>query len=478
MAKTGIARFTNEFRNLADPIAAYRGNPLIGALPPILSEEETYDHLTNLPAFSAQERTLPAHLRMHAVCALQELFIPGPQHASVLSQIDIMIRRGYAHRNPLSPANRRLVREDNELLKGGCLPPPERYSHIPLLGAGVFGTAGTGKTAATKRSLSRYPSVVDHLYEEDGVRFAFRQVPFVFVNMISDSSPKAFATTVLNAMSEIVGVDLQEKYNTAGCNGLTIIPKLYQALRDYHVGLIIVDEVQNMSSYTRGYGSVLSYFIRLMNSLGLPLLIVGTERARTLIKTDFAVERRFISGIRPFRPFADGDPLLSNFLEEIGSFCYLETVCDLQRLASTVHALTGGVPDLVIKLFMLAQTRLFGRETEVLTDEVLHQTAADLFGGIEKTLIRIRTQGADVDNTEETQRTLNERLQKLLEKESQRVGSAEEAKATAAKKKPCKKARRAARGKTPRHDDPLLAASTASDKIAALEKAGVLDLAE
>ncbi len=45
-----------EYLNLDDPLAAYRGNPLIGALGPIRSKEQISKLLTVKPAYDPSDR--------------------------------------------------------------------------------------------------------------------------------------------------------------------------------------------------------------------------------------------------------------------------------------------------------------------------------------------------------------------------------------------------------------------------------------
>ncbi|WP_242072269.1 hypothetical protein [Nostoc sp. FACHB-110] len=86
----------------------YNINPLIQALPPILSDEEFLDKVTRLPVFDEQERELVAHYRFHCIERLSRYFEPQNHTLELQKVICTLIMTGYLSRNLLKPeyANR------------------------------------------------------------------------------------------------------------------------------------------------------------------------------------------------------------------------------------------------------------------------------------------------------------------------------------------------------------------------------------
>src|SRR5579862_151590 len=124
--------YTGHFLNPDDPIPEYRNNPVIGALGPIADADARLAALYDQPHFDDNVRKLPPHLRAHAIRALSGLFVPMAAHDRTMQEFDILIRRSYIHRNPLSPKYRRQIQSDRSLLLTGSLP-PERFAGVPLL---------------------------------------------------------------------------------------------------------------------------------------------------------------------------------------------------------------------------------------------------------------------------------------------------------------------------------------------------------
>lgn len=81
----------------------YNINPLIQALPPILSAEEFVEKVMKLPDFSLAERELDAHYRFHCIERLSSYFDPQRKTVELQKVICTLIMRGYLARNILKP---------------------------------------------------------------------------------------------------------------------------------------------------------------------------------------------------------------------------------------------------------------------------------------------------------------------------------------------------------------------------------------
>lgn len=112
----------------------------------------------------------------------------------------------------------------------------------------------------------------------------------------------------------------------------------------------------------------------MMNTIGVPVALIGTNTARTLIEADLAASRRFIGNIPAFVPFVKG-AMWMQFLKELWRYQYLRVYTPMDGFEDLFLQLTGGIPDLVVKLYLLVQLRLFGKKSEVINETVIRQTA-------------------------------------------------------------------------------------------------------
>ncbi len=61
-------------------LVEYKGNPLIEALPPILSKDQFVEASQECPAFDESERSLDSWVRLHCVERLLRFFQPLERH--------------------------------------------------------------------------------------------------------------------------------------------------------------------------------------------------------------------------------------------------------------------------------------------------------------------------------------------------------------------------------------------------------------
>lgn len=100
-----------------DEISIYRGNPLLEALPEILTEDEVIEKLNFYPEFYAEERKLPAHQRLHLIQNVLNLFILLSFHLDLEQRFSRMIRVGYKARNPVNREFRQDVNKNVQSLR-------------------------------------------------------------------------------------------------------------------------------------------------------------------------------------------------------------------------------------------------------------------------------------------------------------------------------------------------------------------------
>ena len=63
------------------PISLYRGNPLVEALPNILTPKEARKLMARYPEYDPADRTAPAELRIHQMHTALNLFVPLPERS-------------------------------------------------------------------------------------------------------------------------------------------------------------------------------------------------------------------------------------------------------------------------------------------------------------------------------------------------------------------------------------------------------------
>ena len=156
-------------------ISDYRDNPLIEALPQIMTKEEFSESVTYYPPVEDSERSLSPEFRLHCVMRLLKYFQPMARHVDLEQKISRVLRYGYLGRNPLLPRYKARLRELKKLFssepaartlkletEGELLQHRVIDEDTPASGFTLIGVSGVGKTTALKKILNLYPEVIVH----------------------------------------------------------------------------------------------------------------------------------------------------------------------------------------------------------------------------------------------------------------------------------------------------------------------------
>ena len=165
----------------------YNGNPLIEALPDIMSAEETLSCLTRTPAYNQGERNLEAKYRIHCLSRLlHDYYQPLAQHLDIENRISVCLRQGYRNRNPLERQYALMVNESYEaMLEKRDVRPVPGY-HPNASGFTIIGVSGVGKSTAVESILSLYPQVIEHT-EYKGMPLAATQIVWLKLDCPHDA---------------------------------------------------------------------------------------------------------------------------------------------------------------------------------------------------------------------------------------------------------------------------------------------------
>jgi hypothetical protein len=165
--------------------------------------------------------------------------------------------------------------------------------------------------------------------------------------------------------------------------GLSARKQLLKERMLHGTAVIVVDECQNLSSAKSGGAEVLlRFFSDLMHRLGLPLILVGTTAAISILTSQFSQARRATGYTNPVWRRLRADELDWQLLvNALWRYQYTNKKCKLTTdIATALHNLTQGVPDLLAKLLRDVQERAIFGGTEQITSELLHTSASELFG--------------------------------------------------------------------------------------------------
>ena len=107
------------------------------------------------------------------------------------------------------------------------------------------GVPGIGKTSTIRRCLTTMPQVIEHV-EYQGQPFYCKQVLYLRIECPSDCSVKTLALNLVAALDQAIGSDYLHQLTSLRSVAASAVATQVKILcMTHHVGLILVDEIQN-----------------------------------------------------------------------------------------------------------------------------------------------------------------------------------------------------------------------------------------
>ena len=373
---------------------SWRENPMIAALPDVISGEQFAEHVISFPAYDPSVRMLPAHDRMSFLCECEHLFIPFQHHISLYQRMTRLLRVGYQNRNPLLDANRQrqqnAVNEFNAPLKYGIAP------HQPptVQGFALTGMSGLGKSTALHGFFRLYPQVIVHR-EYLGKSIHQKQLVWLKLECPEDGSLKSLCRNFFESVDAIMGTNYTGRYVKETYSVSRILPHFARVAGLVNLGVLVIDEIQALkANRNQGVDVMLNFFTHLTNTIGIPVVLVGTPEAQDFLGNALhQIRRNSGQGEMQWGPLPQ-DEQWDNYIEALWKYQYLEQMSSLSKVeAETLHRVSTGVIGFATKIFIVAQERLINNEGEEehrhITSELLEVVAREDFESAVKKLRKL-----------------------------------------------------------------------------------------
>lgn len=332
--------------------AAYdpaQGNPFLAAMPEMLSHDAFIRAIRSLPPLPAGLGVMPSEERRRRLPMLSSLFVPMDYTYMLYDQLYRAISSTYSTRTMIEE-----IQRTNALFRGA---PFSSYSTQPATGS-ILGVPGVGKTSSIRRSLSLLPQVIEHEAYQ-GKPFFCKQVLYLIVECPSDCSVKTLGLNIAVAIDKAIGSNYTKQLTSLRSAAASAIATQVKVLcLTHHVGLILIDEIQNAvttAQKNKQIKPLIKFLVELTNDTCTSAFFVGTPIAEELFISQEHLKRR-TRGMRllPFKP----DGSYRAFLQAIWPYQLTPTTAPLsEQLANKLYDHSGGIPAYIIKIFQEAQAQ-------------------------------------------------------------------------------------------------------------------------
>ena len=326
-------------------------------LNPILSGKDLYDALLFLPDYDESVRSYDASTRLVALSELYNIYLPSAMSEEIYSKLYLSLLRSLNKKGTLNS-----IKQLNENYK--CI---RQMSYKGVVGGSdsftIIGSSGIGKSSAISRAVSL---ITDKPFVEvEGTKIC----PFVVVQCPFDSSVKGLALEILRKIDSV----LETRYYTNAIRSHAttdvLIGIISQAALN-HIGLLIIDEIQNVATSKNGKAFINS-LTQLINNSGISICMVGTPESTVFFKKELQLARRSVGLYYSPLQF---DEYFAYFCRIAFSYQYTRKKSEINAgITEWLYEHSGGLVSLVISLIHDAQEIAILNGTETLDLNALNE---------------------------------------------------------------------------------------------------------
>ena len=230
----------------------------------------------------------------------------------------------------------------------------------------IIGWSGTGKTSSINHILKVYPQVL--LHRKSVFSTSFKQVVWLKIECPSRALPKSLCISMLEALDKAAGTAYSSKI-THPMSQTRAQMITANALRTHFVGLIVIDEMQNIADQS-SKDDFLNFLVELTNTIQASLLFVGTPKMTKLFGRDFRILRRCaqFGSMEWGRLVPTSDVRVpgsfDKFLDRLLKYNIVSTKPLDIATREELFKYSQGIPDILIKLFFITQIEVIARSQE------------------------------------------------------------------------------------------------------------------
>lgn len=311
-------------------------------LPPLLSGEGLINAICYYPDYDKKIIYADACERLERLTDIYRLFYPFPMTVEIYSKLYLS-----AVYSLKKKGTRVAVQQRNANYK--AMVGDRQYRGIigGMDSSTIIGASGIGKSSAIQTALSLISG--ETIIEADNPYIKI--IPCLQVQCPYDSSPKALLLEILRNVDEVIDTKYYERSRKSSDTTDILIGTVSQVCLN-HVGLLVIDEIQNVSGRKSGT-SLMSMIIQLINSSGISVCMVGTPECIPFFESSMQLSRRS-SGLR--YGALHYDQYFEDFCRKVWSYQYVkEAVMIDGGIVEWLYQHSGGIVSNVISLIHGAQ---------------------------------------------------------------------------------------------------------------------------
>jgi len=223
-----------------------------------------------------------------------------------------------------------------------------------------------------------------------------QQLTYVIVECPYNGDLASLCSNFFLAIDNIVGTNYHRRYGQQIRLGeKTLLQAMTQIAIQHSLGVLVIDEIQHLHHTKSKRDELLNFFTEMTNTIGIPILLVGTPKASGIFK-DLRGGRRAIGfGSMEWGISKTENDMMQwrRFVKRLWRFQWVQKRSKepSEDIIEHLFILSQGIIDITIKLVVIAQIRAIVSKAEELTIPLFDTVYAEEMKSVHPMLDALRS---------------------------------------------------------------------------------------
>ena len=330
---------------------------MVKCMPQMLSGQELMEQMAEYPVYPADIRERGSAERLVALTDIYDLYVPSQMSVEIYHKLYMGILRSLQKKESMQAVCQQY--ENRKGIRGkrcqGIIGGADSFT--------ILGQSGIGKSSAVFRAIGLITEKEVLEMERPYCRIA----PCIVVQCPFDSSVKGLLLEILRRVDEVLDSHYYTQAVRARATTDMLIGSVSQVALN-HIGLLVVDEIQNVANSRNGK-SLVGMLTQLINNSGISICMVGTPESIPFFEQALQLARRSLGLQYGTMEFGEG---FCEVCRRIFTYQYTKEGMELtETVLEWLYEHCGGNLSILVSIFHDAQETAILEGRDILDMEAL-----------------------------------------------------------------------------------------------------------
>lgn len=336
-------------------------NKIIELLPQVLSGNRLIEELGYLPAYNETIIEQSQASRLLALSDIYRVYVPSEMSIEIYNKLYLALLLSIKKKFTAAAVKQRY--ENAKMIK--------RMDSVGIIGGSdsftIIGSSGIGKSSAIEKSIGLLTE--NAIIQDD--ELIGNVIPCLVVQCPFDSSVKSLLLEILRKTDEVLETNYYESAKKSRYTTTDVLIGSVSTIALNHIGLLIVDEIQNVVNSKNGK-SLIGSLTQLINNSGISICMVGTPESVPFFEQAMQLARRSV-GLR-YEAMEYGD-YFKFLCQVLWQYQYVKECVELtEEVTYWLYEHCGGVVSILITLLHDSQEMAIMSGYDTLDLTILEET--------------------------------------------------------------------------------------------------------